>query len=257
MTAVPDEPDPGPEPLHEWTAAGFDVGRARRWIGAGFPLDAALRWRAGGVHAPADASAWRAAGVSPHAVLPMLRAGMTPRDAVQWHELGYSHAEAADRHLAGERPHPRRWWWTLLRRRARRPDALADDEADAMRELLASGVGAATARAYLDAGWRRGEGAPAWAATGIDPARAAAWRALGLRPAEAAALAAGGADAFDVLRRWWDAGVPREEAASWLVAGFTPDEALRARADGATAERAAVLRALGGGIGPASAGPDR
>ena len=35
MTAVPDEPDPGPEPLHEWTAAGFDVGRARRWIGAG------------------------------------------------------------------------------------------------------------------------------------------------------------------------------------------------------------------------------
>ena len=130
MTVVHDEPDPGPEPLHEWTAAGFDVGRARRWIGAGFPLDAALRWRAGGVHAPADASAWRAAGVSPHAVLPMLRAGMTPRDAVQWHELGYSHAEAADRHLAGERPRPRRWWWTLLRRRARRPDALADDEAD-------------------------------------------------------------------------------------------------------------------------------
>ena len=27
MTAVPDEPDPGPEPLHEWTAAGFDVGQ--------------------------------------------------------------------------------------------------------------------------------------------------------------------------------------------------------------------------------------
>ena len=54
MTVVHDEPDPGPEPLHEWTAAGFDVGRARRWIGAGFPLDAALRWRAGGVHAPAD-----------------------------------------------------------------------------------------------------------------------------------------------------------------------------------------------------------
>ena len=45
MTVVHDEPDPGPEPLHEWTAAGFDVGRARRWIGAGFPLDAALRWR--------------------------------------------------------------------------------------------------------------------------------------------------------------------------------------------------------------------
>ena len=257
MTVVHDEPDPGPEPLHEWTAAGFDVGRARRWIGAGFPLDAALRWRAGGVHAPADASAWRAAGVSPHAVLPMLRAGMTPRDAVQWHELGYSHAEAADRHLAGERPRPRRWWRTLLRRRARRPDALADDEADAMRELLASGVGAATARAYLDAGWRCGEDAASWAATGIDPAGAAAWRAIGLRPAEAAALAAGGADAFDVLRRWWDAGVPREEAASWLVAGFTPDEALRARADGATAERAAVLRALGGGIGTADAGPDR
>ena len=51
--------------------------------------------------------------------------------------------------------------------------------------------------------------------------------------------------------------MPREEAASWLVAGFTPDEALRARANGATAERAAVLRALGGGIGTADAGPDR
>ena len=81
----------------------------------------------------------------------------------------------------------------------------------------------------------------------------------GLSIIEAAheSLAAGGADAFDVLRRWWDAGVPRDEVASWLVAGFAPDEALRARADGATAERAAVLRALGGGIGPASAGPDR
>ena len=51
--------------------------------------------------------------------------------------------------------------------------------------------------------------------------------------------------------------MPREEVASWLVAGFTPDEALRARTDGATAERAAVLRALGGGIGPASTDPDR
>lgn len=187
----------------------------------------------------------------------MLRAGMTPRDAVQWHELGYSHAEAADRHLAGERPRPRRWWRTLLGRRARRPDALADDEAEAMRELLGAGIRAATARAYLDAGWRCGEEAASWAATGIDPAGAAAWRAIGLRPAEAAALAAGGADAFDVLRRWWDAGVPRDEVASWLGAGFAPDEALRARAEGATAERAAVLRALGGGIGPASASPDR
>lgn len=87
--------------------------------------------------------------------------------------------------------------------------------------------------------------------------RQAAGRAIGLRPADAAALAADGSDAFDVLRRWWDAGVPRDEAASWLVAGFAPDEAARARADGATAERAAVLRALGGAIGPADAGPDR
>ncbi|CAL9587652.1 hypothetical protein SUDANB121_05190 [Nocardiopsis dassonvillei] len=238
----PDGPE-RPEDLHEWTARGFEVGEARRWIGAGFALAAAERWRASGVYRPGPALAWRTAGLTPHTVRPLLRAGMTPQEAVRWHELGYTHAEAADRHLAGERPRPRGVLHRLLRRR-RSPDAVPEDgRGDGMGALLAAGVPAAAARPFADTGWSGPEAVP-WARAGIDPARALILCTLGFTAAEARSL---DTDAVDLLRAWWDAGVPRGEVAAWAVAGFSPAEAVRLRGQGVDAERARVLRALGGG----------
>jgi hypothetical protein len=69
---------------------------------------------------------------------------MTPHDAVQWPELGYTHTVAAERHLA-------------------------DEQSATMRALLHGGVPAATARAYLDAGWSDAADVVTWAGTSIDP----------------------------------------------------------------------------------------
>lgn len=252
ITAYDDEPDPEPEELHEWTARGFTVAEARGWIDHGVLLGSAERWRASGVYSPGDAFGWRAAGLTPYTVQPLLRAGMTPRDAVRWHELGYTHTEAAERHLAGERPCPRFWWRGLFCRRQPSSSVLADEEAATMRQLLRAGVPAATCRAYLDTGWRDAADAVAWARTGVDPAQAAAYRSIGFTPAEAAGLAESGQNAFELVQRWWDAGIPRAEVPAWVMAGFTPEDASHARDAGTTAEQAAVLRALGGQTGPAA-----
>ncbi len=187
--AYDDDPDPEPEDLHEWTARGFTVAEARRWIDNGFLLSSAERWRESGVYTPGDAFAWRTAGLTPYTVQPLLRAGMTPRDAVQWHELGYTHAEAAERHVAGERPPPRSWWEALFGRRPQGSSTLTDEQSEVMRALLHAGVPAATARAYLDAGWRDATDTVPWARTSIDPAGAAAYRSIGFTPAEASDLA--------------------------------------------------------------------
>ncbi|MFL1381995.1 MULTISPECIES: hypothetical protein [unclassified Nocardiopsis] len=236
----PDGPE-RPEDLHEWTARGFEVGEARRWIGSGFALADAERWRAAGVYRPGPALAWRTAGLTPYTVRPLLRAGMTPQDAVRWHELGYAHAEAAERHLAGERPGPRGLLHRWLRRR-RSPAAPAEGGGgEAMGALLAAGVAAAAARPFADTGWAGPDAVP-WARAGIDPARALILRELGFTAAEASSL---GTDAVELLRAWWDAGVPRGEVAAWAAAGFSPAEAARLRSRGVDPERARVLRALG------------
>lgn len=248
--AYDDHPDPEPEDLHRWTERGFTVAEARGWIDNGFLLSSAERWRGSGVYTPGDAYAWRTAGLTPYTVQPLLRAGMTPRDAVQWHELGYSHTEAAERHLAGERPRPRRWWRTLLGHRPRKSDTLTGEQSATMRALLRSGVPVATGRAYLDAGWRDAATAVPWARTGLDPAQAAVCHSIGFTPSEASALAEAGHDGFELLRQWWDAGIPRTEVPAWVVAGFTPDDARHARDAGTTAEHAAVLRALSGPSAP-------
>lgn len=243
MTIASDD-GPEPEDLHVWTARGFTVADARRWIDNGFLLGSAERWRNSGVYTPGDACAWRTAGLTPYTVQPLLRAGMTPRDAVQWHELGYTHADAAERHLAGERPRPRSWWRSLLRRRVHQPSTLSAEQSTAMRALLHADVPAATARAYLDAGWQ--DDALPWARTSLDPAQAAAFRNIGFTATEAADLAETGHDAFDLTQRWWDAGIPRTEVPAWAMAGFSPEDARHARDTGTTADQAAVLRALGG-----------
>lgn len=199
--------DDEPEQPHVWTDRGFTAPDARRWIKAGFTLEDAVRWREAGVYRPGPAQAWRTAGVTPRTLRPLLRAGMTPRDAVRWHEFGYPRAEAVERHLAGE-------------------------QTASMDALPSTGVPAATARAYLDAGWREGEAEP-WAHSGVDPAQAKAYRAMGFSAREGSTLARDGREALDLMCRWWDAGVPRGEVATWTRAGLDPAAAVRARAEGA------------------------
>lgn len=224
--------DDEPEQPHVWTDRGFTAPDARRWIKAGFTLEDAVRWREAGVYRPGPAQAWRTAGVTPRTLRPLLRAGMTPRDAVRWHEFGYPRAEAVERHLAGEQPRPRRLWHALLPVRRDRGLDLSDEQTASMDALLSTGVPAATARAYLDAGWREGEAEP-WAHSGVDPAQAKAYRALGFSAREGSTLARDGHEALDLMCRWWDAGVPRGEVATWTRAGLDPAAAVRARAEGA------------------------
>ncbi|GAB3691098.1 hypothetical protein [Nocardiopsis oceani] len=245
MSVAFDDHAPEPEDLHAWTARGFTVAEARRWINAGFVLDAAERWRERGVYRPDPARTWRAAGLTPYTVGPALQAGMTPDEAVRWHELGYARAEAAERHLAGERPHPKRLFARLFRRGRDRDLDLDDDQAETMYALLRAGVRPALARTYLDAGWR-GHEPVTWARAGVNATQAVLYRSLGFTPKEASRLAETGRDAEELLRTWWDAGVPRSDVAAWAVAGFTSDEAARALEDGHGVEQASVLRALGG-----------
>ncbi|OOC54526.1 MULTISPECIES: hypothetical protein [Nocardiopsis] len=245
MTVAFDDHEPEPEDLRLWTARGFTVADARRWIDAGFALGDAERWRGSGVYRPGPAMEWRAAGTTPYTVRPMLRAGMTPRDAVRWHELGYSPAEAAERHLAGERPRPRRRLRALLPVRRVPGLDLSEEQAETMTALLSAGVTAATARAYLDTGWHGADAVP-WARAGVDPAQARVYRAVGFSPGEGASLAGEGRDALSLMCEWWDAGVPRGEVAAWALAGFGSAEAARARVSGTGPRGTRSPRAPGG-----------
>ncbi|WP_017580956.1 hypothetical protein [Nocardiopsis valliformis] len=254
MKTAFDDPAPEPEGLPAWTARGFAVAEARTWIDAGFVLAAAERWRERGVYRPGPARLWRTAGLTPHTVGPALRAGMEPGEVVRWHELGYDHTEAAERHLAGERPRPRRLFARLFRRHRDRDLDLDDAQAETMTALLRAGIQPADARAYLDAGWRGPEAVP-WARAGVNATQAVLYRALGFTPKEAAAWSAeAGKDAEELLRTWWDAGVPRQDVAAWVVAGFSPEEAASAVAAGRTVEQAAALRSPGGRA-PGQGGP--
>ncbi|MGW6502598.1 hypothetical protein [Nonomuraea angiospora] len=238
IVAFPDDAEPRPEPLHTWQEHGFTVAEARGWIKEGFRLPQARRWRESGVYAADQARQWRTAGATPYTVDVCLRAGMTPRDAVRWRELGHSLEEAADRHLAGESPRPRRWLHRLFggdRSRAAEPGA--------MRELLRAGVAASTARGFADAGWA-GRDAVEWARRGVAPTDARIFRALGFSAAEAEKL---DEDAISVMVGWWRAGVPFDEVAAWRGAGFQPGEAMVLRADGTGVEQAKILRALSDG----------
>ncbi len=244
MKTAFDDPEPGPEDLHAWTARGFTVAEARRWIDAGFVPDTAERWRERGVYRPGPARTWRAAGLTPYTVGPALRSGMDPGEAVRWHELGYSREEAAERHLAGERPYPRTVFARLLRRHRDRGPDLDDAEAETMNALLRAGVRPAAARAYLDAGWR-GRAPVPWARAGVNATGAVLYRSLGFTPKEAARSSEAGQDAEELLRAWWDAGVPRTGVAAWVIAGFSPEEAANAVAAGGTVEQAAPPRIPG------------
>ncbi|MGK5548512.1 hypothetical protein ACSNOH_27835 [Streptomyces sp. URMC 127] len=237
--------DPVPEPLPEWQEHGFTIAEARRWIEGKFLVAEAERWRTSGVYTPEKAREWRTAGATPYTVDGWLRAGMTPRDAVRWRELGYSPQEAAERHLAGESPQPRGWLYRMLNRGTRPPDPYAGDpeKSEAMRELLRSGVAAATARGFVESGWS-GRDALDWAKRGIEPGDAKLFHALGVSAAEAEKLVRDGEDAVTVVTAWWGAGIPMDEVAAWRGAGFGAEEAAQMRKEGTDVEQAKILRAL-------------
>ena len=234
-----------PEKLPQWQAQGFNIGSARQWIQHGYQIETANRWCDAGVFKAEDAQAWEAIGVSPYSVLPMLRAGMTPRDAVQWNELGYSFTEAAERHRAGLRPKSKNWWKRLFGVSSDADFALPETEAAAMRQLMQVGVPAATAKLFVDAGWS-GDDAVPWAKAEIDATQALIFKHLGITPIEARKQQDKGHHALDIVAQWWDGGIPRAEVADWLGAGFSVSEATQARANGIDVTQAAVLRALGG-----------
>jgi hypothetical protein len=244
MTTVDCADEPRPEALHEWQRQGFTVAEARQWIEYGFTVTTAQRWRKSGVYTAADARPWRTVGATPYTVDLWLRAGMTPRDAVQWRELGYSPEEAADRHLAGERPHPRGLLWRLRHCREKAGAALADEERSAsMRDLLHAGIPAERARGYVEAGWI-GTDALDWAKHEVEPGQARVFQALGLSAREASRILAEGDDGIALMTDFWGAGIPLDEVAAWRGAGFTAAEAARMRAEGTNVEQAQVLRAL-------------
>jgi hypothetical protein len=161
-----------------------------------------------------------------------------------------------DPHLAGGRPLPRRRLRALLP--VRRPPGLdlSEEQAHTMDALLSAGVPAATARAYLDTGWKGAEAVP-WARAGVDPAQARVYRAIGFSPREGAALAGDGRDALALMCEWWDAGVPRGEVAAWAAAGFNSAEAARARVPGTGPQGARAPRSPGGRPPAPEEGPDR
>ncbi|ASO20155.1 hypothetical protein FHR81_000161 [Actinoalloteichus hoggarensis] len=262
-----DVEDLRPEALHEWLESGCTIGEARRWISGGFTASDAARWRRSGIYTPESAREWRSAGLTPYTVDGALRAGMTPRDAVRWRELGYAAQDAAERHLAGESPHPRRWWNRVFPSRPVRfvdgpgdvgasgPGASprVDEAADvdlrrrrsaAMRELLRAGITAAAARGFVDAGWS-GETALPWARRAVPPTDASIFATLGLTPSEGARRLRAGEDGASMMTDWWRSGVPIDEVAAWAGGGFTPQEAAAMRADGVDVEQASILRALG------------
>jgi hypothetical protein len=242
-----DEVPDHPEPLALWRERGYTVAEARRWISANFTMDAADKWRRAGVYVPKSAHEWRTAGATPLSVDRWIRAGMTPRDAVRWREFGVSPDEAADRHLAGERPGFRRRWW---RRRYRpmttdRDTVPGEDALASLRLLLREGISPSVARVFVDVGWR-GADAVGWAQRSIDPVDAKICRALGFTPDEAKRLLAS-TDAISLLTAWWTAGVPIGEVAAWCAAGFTAEEAQAFRLDSQSLEQAQILRALADG----------
>lgn len=235
---------PRSEALHEWQERGYRISDARVWIRENFRLADAERWRAAGVYRPQDAREWRTAGITAYTVDRLLRAGMTPRDAVRWREFGVPADQAADRHLAGEEP-GRQGLLARLRRRMARPGSpsISTAESSTMRALLAAGIPVEKARSYLDGGW---EGAEAvdWARRGIKPSDAKVFQALGFSSAEAARLLGAGQDSIAVMTEWWRAEVPFDEVSAWSAAGFTPADAAAQRAAGADLEQAKILRAL-------------
>lgn len=234
----------GHSPEPEWRRRGFGALEAARWREAGFDPEDAHRWRIAGVYRPNEARQWRTARVTSLTVDRLLRAGMTPTDAVRWHELGYSPAEAADRHLTGERPHPRRGRLSVLfgRRTAAESTTLDPDRAAAMYVLMKSGLDPRIARAYVDAGWS-GTTAVGWAKREIPPADAAVLAAIGISPGRAATLVDPDRPAISIVLSWWSAGFTPEEVQDWMDAGFDLEAARDYRRRGIPVKQARALRA--------------
>lgn len=235
-----------PEPLPVWLDAGIPTDEAERWRTWRFRLSQAQAWRAAGVDDAVRAAQWSTAGATPASVGQWRAAHIEATEAVQWHEFGFSLADASRHKAAGLGP------CDAFARNIPTPRVIHAGTATAtgyfthqhqIRRFADAGVPANVLQGYVTRQWFDDE-ALAWASQRIDAAEAPLWRELGLNPAEAGQLVRRGHTVASLVKQWWSAGIPFDEVADWIGAGLGPDEAGQQRARGITAEQAAALRAL-------------
>ncbi|MEV0614580.1 hypothetical protein AB0I81_14725 [Nonomuraea sp. NPDC050404] len=255
FSAPDDDFDPAP-----YEAVGIPPQESRRWWEWRLAPAQADAWRRAGVADPAPATQWAIAQVTPEQVAACRDAGLTASQALLWYEYEFEPDEAIAFKREGHTPEEA---YDLRRGHKPRRRRDATEELDPFSSLmaLAGGDGGEPrdqtqrfiARAgnadgvvlygYIDENWVDDE-ATAWARQKVPAATARMWQELGLRPAEAKRYIRRGLSPMAVARAWWQAGIPFEETASWAGAGLTPQEATEQRARGVTAEQAETLRAL-------------
>lgn len=258
----PDEAGEPEEPPAGGLSAGDALHRSREeaaWARAGVPHDDVAGWRRWRIE-PADARAWRAAGVTdgltaaqwetarvtPRTVRAWVAEGISPTEAVRWHEFGFGLEGAKAERAQGRSPTQ-----ALEARAATHQAASAraglmggsPDPNDPVHRFLQGGGDHRLLHDYMQHRWVD-ESAIAWARQGIGASDAYLWHDIGLTAEEAGRLVAGGQAIGDVVRTWWATGIPFDEVADWIGAGLSPAEAVAQRAAGVTAEEAAALRAL-------------
>lgn len=246
------EPDPEPEPLDEWIAAGIPREEAETWRNWRYRISEAQAWRRAGVHGGLPAAQWSTAGVTPDTVNQWRVAAIDATEAVNWHELGFG-LEEARRHKSSGRTPSQAWEQENASRQAGSMSFVTSRGAGRIggrrgpgrdiEKFMEAGVPGQVMHSYMIRQWFD-DIALAWAREGIDAADAQLWQELGLKPSEAGRLTRKGITVFETVRDWWRAGVPMDEVADWLGAGLKPEEAADQRARGVTAEQAATLRAL-------------
>ena len=240
-----------------WWEGGFGLAEALRWCEK-FEPEEAIAWCAAGVTSPAEARAWRVAGVGESEVSGWREAGIGFAEATAWREFEYSLEEAKKLKAKGKSPSESFRKRVGLMQSSQPPTPAIGRGASWI--VTGSGASApgdvvqrfmqAVSRAqpqivhsYFSRQWMDDE-ARAWAERGVDAGDALVWKELGVAPEEAGRLTKAGETALGTMRARWEAGVPIDEVAAWLGAGLTAAEAAEHRANGITAERAAVMRAL-------------
>jgi hypothetical protein len=235
-----------------WWHGGLSLADALRWRER-FGVDEAIAWRTAGVTSPAEARAWRVAGVDAAEVSGWRDAGIGFAEAATWHEFEYTLEEAKKLKAEGKSPSE------SFRRRVQLMQSQPGPTVVGPRGRPGGGRSPATGmqrffervgrsqgalvHTYLTRQWYDDE-AIAWAEQRIEAGDALAWKEIGIGPAEAGRLVKDGATPAGTMREWWQAGIPFDEVAAWIGAGLSPTEAAEQRAKGVTAERAAVMRAL-------------
>lgn len=247
--------DNEPEPIANWTAAGFGADEAEVWRRWRFCIAEAHAWQAVGVDEGLHAAQWSTAGVGVDFVEAWRNAGVDATEAVAWHEFGYGVREVREFKAKGLSPADAfnganqmmqssgtmSFGSAVLRGGVRQ--SMHGVSGHPLQRFIDAGVPPQVMHSYMQRQWFD-EAALEWARAGIDAADAQLWHELGLKPAEANRLERHGETPATTIRDWWSAGIPYDELAEWIGAGLTAAEAAEQRSRGITAEQAAALRAL-------------